>query len=89
MVAVQEVDELAILEDVAADLGGYTAYLREGNDNRGIDVGFLVKDTVTASNVRQWGRTRRRAWRRRAPTSRAGCSTARRCRSTSSATACR
>ena len=88
MVAVQEVDELAILQDVAADLGGYTAYLREGNDNRGIDVGFLVKDTVTASNVRQWGKDARpRPWRRPARTSPAGCSTGRRCRSTSSATA--
>ena len=56
VVAVQEVDELAILQDVAAELGGYTAYLREGNDERGIDVGFLVKDTVTASNLRQWGK---------------------------------
>ena len=56
VVAVQEVYELAILQEVAADLGGYTAYLREGNDNRGIDVGFLVKDTVTASNLTQWGK---------------------------------
>jgi predicted extracellular nuclease len=57
VVAVQEVYELAILQDVASDLGGYTAYLREGNDNRGIDVGFLIKDTVQASNVRQLGKT--------------------------------
>jgi len=57
VVAVQEVDELAILQEVADDLGGYRAYLREGNDNRGIDVGFLVKNTVTPSNVVQWGRT--------------------------------
>jgi len=56
VVAVQEVDELAILQDVAAELGGYTAYLREGNDERGIDVGFLVKETVAASNLRQWGK---------------------------------
>jgi len=56
VVAVQEVDELAILQDVAQRLGGYTAYLREGNDERGIDVGFLVKDTVVASNLRQWGK---------------------------------
>lgn len=27
--------------------GGYTAYALEGNDNRGIDVGFLIKHTVT------------------------------------------
>ena len=57
VVAVQEVFELAILQEVAEDLGGYTAFLREGNDNRGIDVGFLVKDTVTPTNVVQWGKT--------------------------------
>jgi len=57
VVAVQEVFELSILQDVADDLGGYSAFLREGNDNRGIDVGFLVKDTVTASNLVQWGKT--------------------------------
>ena len=53
VVALQEVVDLAILEDLAARLGGYTAYLAEGNDARGIDVGFLVKQTVTASNLRQ------------------------------------
>jgi predicted extracellular nuclease len=31
----------------ATHLVTYTAYSLEGNDNRGIDVGFLVKDTVT------------------------------------------
>ena len=88
VVAVQEVDELAILQDVAADLGGYTAYLREGNDERGIDVGFLVKDTVAASNVRQLGQGADRGRRQHVlGHPRAGCSTARRSRSTSSATA--
>ena len=42
---------LATLQDVAARLGAlgygtYTAYAIEGNDNRGIDVGFLIKSTV-------------------------------------------
>ncbi len=42
---------LETLEDVGARLGAlgygtYTAYMLEGNDNRGIDVGFLVKSTV-------------------------------------------
>ena len=56
VVAVQEVKNEGILTDVARHLGGYTAYLEEGNDERGIDVGFLVKDTVKAKNVRQLGK---------------------------------
>lgn len=55
VVAVQEVKNKEILDDVARHLGGYTAYLKEGNDERGIDVGFLVKDSVKADNVRQLG----------------------------------
>jgi predicted extracellular nuclease len=57
VVAVEEVVNLAVLRDLAATLGGYSAYLEEGNDERGIDVGFLIKDTVTATNVRQLGKT--------------------------------
>jgi len=43
---------LGTLQSVAIRLGElghgtYTAYALEGNDNRGIDVGFLVKSTVT------------------------------------------
>lgn len=34
--------------------GTYTAVAREGNDTRGIDVGFLVKNTVTFDNVVQY-----------------------------------
>ena len=56
VVAVQEVKNKEILTDVARHLGGYTAYLKEGNDERGIDVGFLVKDTVKTKNVRQLGK---------------------------------
>ncbi len=57
IVGVEEVADLAILQDVAATLGGYTAVLEEGNDNRGIDVGFLIKDTVTLNGTVQLGRT--------------------------------
>ncbi|MBJ7332305.1 MAG: lamin tail domain-containing protein [Solirubrobacteraceae bacterium] len=57
VVAVQEVVNKAILDDVADDLPGYTAYLEEGNDNRGIDVGFLVRDTVRVTGVMQFGKT--------------------------------
>ena len=56
VVAVQEVVDAEILNALASDLGGYTAYLIDGNDSRGIDVGYLVKDTVTASNVHQFGK---------------------------------
>ncbi len=57
VVAVQEVYDLATLQALAASLGGYTAYLEEGNDSRGIDVGFLVKDTVQVVGVTQYGKT--------------------------------
>jgi endonuclease/exonuclease/phosphatase family metal-dependent hydrolase len=55
IVGVAEVVNLPILQDVASQLGGYTAHLVEGNDNRGIDVGFLVRDTVTVNGVVQVG----------------------------------
>ena len=57
VVAVQEVYDLATLQKLAASLGGYTAYLEEGNDDRGIDVGFLVKDGVKVEGVTQYGKT--------------------------------
>ncbi|MGI8594349.1 MAG: endonuclease/exonuclease/phosphatase family protein, partial [Solirubrobacteraceae bacterium] len=57
VVAVQEVVNLDVLRAVAEKLGGYTAFLEEGNDNRGIDVGYLVKDGVGVSDVRQLGKT--------------------------------
>jgi predicted extracellular nuclease len=56
-VAVQEVYDLATLRALAASLGGYTANLEEGNDRRGIDVGFLVKDGVRVNSVTQYGKT--------------------------------
>lgn len=57
IVAVQEVYDLATLRALATSLGSYTAYLEEGNDNRGIDVGFLVKDGVRVNSVTQYGKT--------------------------------
>ncbi len=56
ILAVQEAYDLNGLEDIAFGLGGYTAYLEEGNDNRGIDVGFLVNDDVTVKRVTQYGK---------------------------------
>lgn len=62
VLAVQEVDTLATLSDLAAKVnadGGldYTAYLLEGNDIGGIDVGFLVRGSVSVSSVTQIGAT--------------------------------
>lgn len=57
ILAVQEVENEQILQDLATDLGGYTGYLEEGNDERGIDVGFLIKDNVKVKDVTQYGKT--------------------------------
>jgi predicted extracellular nuclease len=61
VLAVQEVENLTVLQDVAAKLHAadpalvYTPYLLEGNDIGGIDVGFLVRDTVRVDSVVQFG----------------------------------
>jgi uncharacterized repeat protein (TIGR01451 family) len=67
IVGVEEVENLATLQAIAARVnadavsaGGsdpsYTAYLEEGNDVGGIDVGFLVKASrVTVDTVTQYG----------------------------------
>ena len=57
VIAVQEVYDLATLQALAESASGYTAYLKEGNDERGIDVGFLVKDNVKVKDVTQYGKT--------------------------------
>lgn len=57
IVAVQEVYDKPTFQALARSIGGYTAYLKEGNDDRGIDVGFLVKDSVKVVNVKQYGKT--------------------------------
>ncbi|CAN5709428.1 hypothetical protein BH20ACT23_BH20ACT23_27230 [soil metagenome] len=56
ILAVQEVSTVEILQDVADELGGYTAYLEPGNDERGIDVGFLISDRVDVNGVTQVGK---------------------------------
>ena len=61
IVAVQEVDTLVTLgllaDQIAADdpALAYTPYLLEGNDISGIDVGFLVLDTISVHSVTQLG----------------------------------
>ena len=60
VLAVSEVESLTTLSDLAAKInadGGldYTAYLAEGNDIGGIDVGFLVRGTVEVESVVQLG----------------------------------
>ncbi len=68
IVGVQEIENLTTLQAIAAKInadvvagGGtdpqYVAYLQEGNDVGGIDVGFLVKSTrVTVDSVTQYGK---------------------------------
>lgn len=55
LIAVQEADTLYALQQLAAKLGGsWRAYLEEGNDPSGIDVGFLVNTArVTVQSVTQ------------------------------------
>ncbi len=58
ILAVQEVESLAVLQDladkIAFDYGiVYTAHLIEGNDIGGIDVGFLTRDNITVDAITQ------------------------------------
>ncbi len=68
IVAVQEVDNLSVLSDLADRLGAdeaglrYRAYLVEGNDPSGIDVGYLVRDTVTVGDIEQIGKNAVFSW---------------------------
>jgi predicted extracellular nuclease len=61
VLAVSEVENLVTLSDLAAQLNGddatlnYVAYLLDGNDIGGIDVGFLVRDTVAVGSLEQLG----------------------------------
>ncbi|MCI0351843.1 MAG: lamin tail domain-containing protein [Acidobacteriales bacterium] len=62
IVAVQEVESLQALQDLAARIQAddpalvYTAFLLEGNDIGGIDVGFLVGNSVQVDSVTQFGK---------------------------------
>lgn len=62
ILALEEVENLNALQAVATRLNSgaatqdqYQAFLFEGNDVGGIDVGFLVKNTVTVNSVTQLG----------------------------------
>jgi predicted extracellular nuclease len=62
ILAVQEVDTLTTLQTLANQITAddpavvYTPYLIEGNDIGGIDVGYLVRDTITVYNITQFGK---------------------------------
>jgi hypothetical protein len=62
VLAVQEAEKIEVLEDLAVDIALedpsviYTPILVEGNDVGGIDVGFMVRDTVTIDQITQLGK---------------------------------
>ena len=61
ILAIQEVESLSVLEDLAASIKvldpgvRYSAYLVEGNDVGTIDVGFLVQHRVKVKSLTQLG----------------------------------
>jgi predicted extracellular nuclease len=61
VLAVSEVENLGTLQDLADAINyddpalNYSAYLQEGNDVGGIDVGLLVRDTVSVGAIAQLG----------------------------------
>ena len=63
ILALQEVEKIEVLQDLAADIAAvdpgvvYTAHLIEGNDVGTIDVGFLTRDTIAVDAVTQFGYT--------------------------------
>jgi hypothetical protein len=63
ILAVSEVENFNTLQALAAQIAAddaavaYTAHLMEGNDIGGIDVGFLVRDTVAVDSIVQFGLT--------------------------------
>lgn len=62
ILAVQEVEKIEVLETLAADIAAvdpsvvYTSYLIEGNDVSTIDIGFMVRDSITVDGVLQLGK---------------------------------
>lgn len=65
ILAVQEVESLKVLQDLADHMASdsacgafvaYTPYLIEGNDVGTIDVGFLVRDNITVDAITQLGK---------------------------------
>jgi hypothetical protein len=67
VIGVEEMLDLGTLQQVASQVNsdaltqsgvnpGYTAYLQEGNDISNINVGFLVKSSITVVDVTQYGK---------------------------------
>lgn len=62
ILAVSEVENLEVLQTIADQINyddssvNYTPYLIEGNDIGGIDVGFLVRQSVEMDSVTQYGK---------------------------------
>ena len=65
ILGVEEAESLTVIQALAAEINGldanvhYTCYLVEGNDVGTIDVGFMVRDSVTVDTVTQLGKTER------------------------------
>ena len=65
VLGVEEAESLTVIQALAAEISGldanvhYTCYLVEGNDIGTIDVGFMVRDSVTVDTVTQLGKTER------------------------------
>jgi len=63
VIAVQEVEKLAVLDAMAAQIladdpsVSYTGYLVPGNIQGGVNIGFLVRDTFAVSAVTQLGKS--------------------------------
>ncbi len=68
ILGVEEMENLATLEDLAAKINSdavaagdpnpnYSAYLYDGNDISGINVGLLVKPSINVISVTQYGKT--------------------------------
>ena len=63
VLAVSEVENITALSDLADKINfdqaglNYVPYLLEGNDIGGIDVGFLVRDTISVDAIEQLGAT--------------------------------
>ena len=59
ILGVQEVETIGVLQDLADQIHAddpsvhYTAYLTEGNDIGGIDIGILVRDSIQVNSVTQ------------------------------------
>jgi len=65
VLGVEEAESLTVIQALAAEISSvdptvhYTCYLIEGNDVGTIDVGFMVRDSVTVDAVTQLGKTER------------------------------